>query len=102
MGDQHPVDAEPREVIFSFAEVADHLNVPADTLQRLNQRFSQYLGRRVFDDEPLFTNADVATLVAVQKLVAQGYSDEQINKYLALILCYLLLKITMVPVVKLY
>ncbi len=84
MGEEHPLhtDTDTQRVAFSFTEVADHLNVSVDTLKRLSQRFSHYLGSDAYNDEPQFTNTDVAALVTVQKLLAQGYNDEQINRYL--------------------
>jgi regulator of replication initiation timing len=40
------------------------------------------LSVRVSEDTPSYTNGDIAALVAVQKLIAQGYSDDQISDYL--------------------
>ena len=82
MGDGETMQSNPHEVVFSFDEVTDHLNVTGGALHRLSERFSRYLSFRVAEDKPTYTNADIAALVAVQKLLAQGYSDDQINKYL--------------------
>ncbi len=82
---QEPIPQEPipEQVSFTFAEVASHLHLSPDTLQRLSRRFARYLGVRVDEEEePRFTSADVAALVTVQKLLAQGYDDEQISRYL--------------------
>jgi regulator of replication initiation timing len=70
------------EVVFSLPEVANHLNVSPDALQRLSRRFGQYLGSRVYDQEPAYTNTDIAALVTVQQLLAQGYDDDEIARYL--------------------
>jgi flagellar capping protein FliD len=73
---------ETNEMAFSFVEVANHLKVSPDTLHRLSQRFARFLGSRVDASEPRYTSADVAALVTVQKLLAQGYDDEAITHYL--------------------
>ncbi len=70
------------EMVFSPDEVADHLNVSADALQRMSTRFARYLSAQAAQTAPAYTSADIAALVAVQKLLAQGYDDEQINQSL--------------------
>lgn len=82
MGDGENLQSNPHEVVFSFDEAADHLNVSGGALHRLSERFSRYLSARVLQEIPSYTNADIAALIAVQKLLAQGYSDDQIDKYL--------------------
>lgn len=82
MGDGETLHYNPHEVVFSFDEAADHLNVSGGALHRLSERFSRYLSVHVTEDTPSYTNADIASLVAVQKLLSQGYSDDQISNYL--------------------
>ena len=67
---------------FSLAEVARHLDIAPDSLQRLRRRFAHYLGPTATATDPTFTNADIAALVTVQKLLAQGFDDEQIDERL--------------------
>jgi hypothetical protein len=67
---------------FTLASVARHLDISVDSLQRLRRRFSHYLGPDAAGAEPLFSNADVAAIVTIQKLLAQGYDDEQIDEHL--------------------
>jgi hypothetical protein len=40
------------------------------------------LGREAAGADPLFSSADVAAIVTIQKLLAQGYDDEQIDEHL--------------------
>lgn len=72
---------EPARV-FSLAEVARHLNVSPDGLQRLRSRFAHVLGPGAAASDPVFTTSDIAALVTVQKLLAQGYDDTQIEEHL--------------------
>lgn len=72
---------EPTRV-FSLPEVARHLNVTSDGLQRLRRRFAHVLGPGAAASDPIFTTADIAALVTVQKLLAQGYEDAQIDEHL--------------------
>ncbi len=67
---------------FSLATVARHLDMSVESLQRLCRRFGRYLSPEATGDTPVFSNADVAALVTVQKLLAQGYDDEQIDDHL--------------------
>ena len=67
---------------FTLAAVARHLDIPVDSLQRLRRRFGRYLGQEATGAEPVFSNADVASIVTIQKLLAQGYDDEQIDEHL--------------------
>jgi DNA-binding transcriptional MerR regulator len=83
MEDEHLRQTDTREIGYSFVEVANLLNVAADTLHRLNRRFSRHLSPRVFDEKARYTKNDVTVLATVQKLLAQGYEDEQISQQLA-------------------
>lgn len=67
---------------YTLAAVARHLDISTDSLQRLRRRFSHYLGPEASADEPQFSSADVAAIVTIQKLLAQGYDDEQIDAHL--------------------
>ncbi len=67
---------------YSLAAVARHLDIPTESLQRLRRRFRHYLGPEASADEPHFSSADVAAIVTIQKLLAQGYDDEQIDEHL--------------------
>lgn len=68
---------------FTLNEVARHLDVSSDGLQRLRRRFARYLSPGAASaDSPSFSAADIAALVTVQKLLAQGYDDEQIDEHL--------------------
>ena len=78
----NPHEPNPHGMVFSPVEVADHLNVSADALQRMSTRFARYLSAQTAQATPSYTSADIAALVAVQKLLAQGYDDEQINQSL--------------------
>jgi hypothetical protein len=82
MTDGAPQPSSPHERLFSSEEVAGHLNLSADALQRMSARFSRYLSSHASQEAPAYTNADIAALVAVQKLLAQGYNDDQVNRYL--------------------
>jgi flagellar capping protein FliD len=82
MGDGAGLYSNPQEVVFSLDEAADHLDVSGGALHRLSARFSRYLSARASDDIPSFTSADIVALVAVQKLIAQGYSDDEIREHL--------------------
>lgn len=67
---------------YSFAEVAQHLQVDATTLRAWNRRFAQFLVSDVSDDEPRYSTADIAALVTVQKLLDQGFNDDQVLQFL--------------------
>lgn len=88
MGEDRPSDADLHQSdaqakAFSLAEVARHLDVSTDGLQRLRRRFARHLSpNAAAADAPSFTTADIAALVTVQKLLAQGYDDEQIDAHL--------------------
>jgi flagellar capping protein FliD len=67
---------------FTLATVARHLDISTESLQRLRRRFSHYLGPDASKADPLFSSTDVAAIVTIQKLLAQGYDDEQIDEHL--------------------
>jgi hypothetical protein len=67
---------------YTLAAVARHLDISTESLQRLRRRFAHYLGAEASQAEPLFSSADVAAIVTIQKLLAQGYDDEQIDEHL--------------------
>jgi DNA-binding transcriptional MerR regulator len=73
---------EPTGGSFSFAEVANHLRVDTETLRAWNRRFVQFLVSDVTVADPRYSTADVAALVTVQKLLDQGYTDEQVTQFL--------------------
>ena len=67
---------------YTLAAVARHLDISTESLQRLRRRFGHYLGPEATAAEPLFFSADVAAIVTIQKLLAQGYDDDQIDEHL--------------------
>ena len=70
------------EPTYSATEVAYHLQVGADVLRSWNQRFSQMLSTQANGQEPRYSNADVAALAIVQKLLEQGFDDQQVSERL--------------------
>lgn len=70
------------ETTFSFTEVAYHLQVTADTLRGWTQRYAGVLSGHAAESNPRYSNADVAALIMVQKLLEQGLSDEQVSERL--------------------
>ncbi len=82
MADGETQQSSPHEMAYSLDEVAVHLNVTSDALCGLNQRFAHVLSNGADGKAPTYTNADIAALIAVQQLLAQGYTDEQIENYL--------------------
>lgn len=74
--------APASEQAYSFIEVASHLQVTAETLRTWNRRFGQVLSADVNGDSPRYSTADIAALLTVQKLLEQGFSDEQVNQRL--------------------
>jgi hypothetical protein len=81
-GDETPRRGETASQNFNLASVARHLDISVESLQRLRRRFSHYLGPDAARAEPLFSNADIAAIVTIQKLLAQGFDDEQIDERL--------------------
>ena len=68
--------------VYTSAEVADKLNVSHDAVERLSLRFPQVLSTQRNGGPPSYSTSDIAVLVAVQQLLAQGYSDDQIGDFL--------------------
>jgi hypothetical protein len=81
-GDENPRRGDAPPQSFTLASVARHLDISVDSLQRLRRRFGHYLGPEAMAAEPHFSNADIAAIVTIQKLLAQGYDDEQIDEHL--------------------
>jgi DNA-binding transcriptional MerR regulator len=82
MVDRSPLRSEASEQGFTFAEVARHLHITPETLQGWNRRFAQLLVSDVNSDDPRYSTADVAALITVQKLIDQGFDDNQVNQFL--------------------
>lgn len=82
MADRPAGRPETTEQGFSFAEVARHLQVSPETLRGWNQRFASLLVSDVSGKDPRYSTADVAALITVQKLLDQGFDDEQVNHFL--------------------
>ena len=57
---------------FSLSEVASHLQVTPDLLGDWNERFGHLLAIVAGSTQPRYTSADVAVLIAVQRLLDQG------------------------------
>jgi flagellar capping protein FliD len=71
--------SDPSTTGFTPAQVASHLQVSADGLERLCRRFGRYLSRDAAAPNATFSHADVAMLATVQRLLNQGYDDAQID-----------------------
>jgi DNA-binding transcriptional MerR regulator len=82
MTERTSLRSETMEQTFTFAEVANHLRIEPVTLRAWNQRFANFLVSDVAGDEPRYSTADVAALISVQKLLEQGFTDEQVNQFL--------------------
>lgn len=70
---------------FTPAQVAGHLNLSPDGLERLCRRFGRYLSRDAANarfSHATFSHADVAMLATIQRLLNQGYDDVQIDRSL--------------------
>ncbi len=67
---------------FSRSEVASHLQVTPDLLFEWNERFGHLLAIDPESPQPRYTSADVAVLLAVQRLLDQGLDDDQIHQQL--------------------
>lgn len=74
--------SDQAETSYSFAEVANHLNVDPATLRALNERFAQFLVSDLVGESPRYASADIAALVTVQKLLEQGFSDAEVAQFL--------------------
>lgn len=79
MADTPTARQHTAEPIYSATEVAYHLQVTPDVLHSWNQRFARFLSVHANGQEPRYTNADVAALVMVQKLLEQGFDDQQVS-----------------------
>ncbi|HHY58485.1 MAG TPA: MerR family transcriptional regulator [Chloroflexi bacterium] len=80
---QSPPDrSSASESTYTFTEVAYHFQVTPDTLRGWMRRFAQVLSATAKTDPPRFTTADIAALSIVQRLLEQGFQDEQINEQL--------------------
>ena len=82
MADSATARTNAAEPTYSATEVAYHLQVTADVLRSWNQRFARFLSPQANDQEPRYANADVAALVIVQKLLEQGFDDQQVGERL--------------------
>jgi len=82
MNERSSTRADGIEPGFSLAEVANHLQVTAETLRQWNQRFAQFLVTDVTGADPRYSTTDVAALTIVQKLLEQGYDDEAVSERL--------------------
>lgn len=79
----------PTPASFTPAQVAGHLNLSPDGLERLCRRFGRYLSRDAANahfSHATFSHADVAMLATVQRLLNQGYDDAQIDRSLTSLL----------------
>ncbi|MCB0082979.1 MAG: MerR family transcriptional regulator, partial [Caldilineaceae bacterium] len=65
------------EYTFSFADVAGHLQVSSAKLADWNQRFGHLLAGNVTGEQPRYSNADVAVLMAIHRLLEQGLDDSE-------------------------
>ena len=74
--------ANPQDSAYTFTEVAYHFQVTPEVLRSWTRRFGQVLSSAAKTDSPRFSTADVAALSMVQKLLEQGFKDEQINEQL--------------------
>jgi regulator of replication initiation timing len=67
---------------YSLLEVATHLQLAPAALRSLSRRFAGFLSADVENDAPRYSSGDVATLLSIQQLLAQGRSDEEVAKRL--------------------
>lgn len=67
---------------FSLAEVANHLGITPATLADWQQRFGHLLVGANEESPKGYANADVAVLMAVQRLLDQGLDDSAIHQQL--------------------
>lgn len=70
------------EYLFSFAEVAHHLQIAPTHLTELNDRFGHLLAGDMTKPQPRYSNADVAVLMSIQRLLALGLEDSEIHNQL--------------------
>lgn len=74
--------SDPMEYFYSPAEVANHLQIPVDTLRQWNQRFTHFLSTEAVTTAPRYTSADIAVLLTVQKYLDQGFADDEVRSRL--------------------
>lgn len=74
--------SDPTEHFYSPAEVANHLQIPVETLRQWNQRFTHFLGTEAVTAAPRYTSADIAVLLTVQKYLDQGLADDEVRSRL--------------------
>ncbi len=74
--------ADLPDYTFSFAEVAGHLQVAFAQLAEWNERFGHLLAADTTSQQPRYSNADVAVLMSIQRLLTQGLDDSQIHNQL--------------------
>jgi len=67
---------------FSLAEVASHLGITPALLADWQQRFGHLLSGNPGEGVMRYANADVAVLMAVQRLLEQGFDDSAIHQQL--------------------
>ncbi len=73
---------ERTEHSFSLGEVASHLQATSAQLMEWNERFGHLLAVDLAAEQPRYTTADVAVLIAIQRLLDQGLDDTQIHNQL--------------------
>lgn len=73
---------DQRDYSFSFAEVAGHLQVTPAELADWNQRFGHLLAGELTGEQPRYSNADVAVLMSIQRLLDLGLDDSEIHNQL--------------------
>ena len=77
--DQASTGSETTEYLYTLVEVANHLQIPLDTLRQWNQRFTDFLGAEALVVPPRYTSADIAVLLTVQKYLDQGFDDDEVR-----------------------
>ncbi|MCE7981609.1 MAG: MerR family transcriptional regulator [Caldilinea sp. CFX5] len=77
--DQISSGPETMEYLYTLVEVANHLQIPLDTLRQWNQRFADFLGAETLAMPPRYTSADIAVLLTVQKYLDQGFDDDEVR-----------------------
>jgi regulator of replication initiation timing len=70
------------EYLFSFAEVASHLQISHAQLSEWNSRFGHLLAGDMTGAQPRYSNADVAVLMSIQRLLTLGLDDSEIHNQL--------------------
>jgi hypothetical protein len=64
---------------YSLAEVAQLLHTGPETVLRLGRRFGAHLSPGTTSTVPTYTEQDVSVLATAQRLLADGYNDEQVT-----------------------